>query len=238
MTLLQGKVVLITGATSGLGRVVVRKMAETEARLALTVRHLDTLEAMAAELKLADDRTLLHAADLAVPEEVQALVDAVVARWGGVDILLNVAGGWSGGKRLADTSDQEWQAALSRNLGTAFLIDRAVLPSMLKRGWGRIVNVGSKAAEQPGSRQAGYNVAKAGVVALTQSIAADYRRTGITANVLLPSIIDTTENREQMPDSDFARWVKPDELAATMLFLCSDEAASINGASIRVYGGV
>ena len=128
-----------------------------------------------------------------MPEEVQALVDAVVARWGGVDVLLNVAGGWSGGKRLADTSDQEWQAALNRNLTTTFLINRAVLPSMLKRGWGRIVNVGSKAAEQPGPRQAAYNVAKAGVVALTQSIAADYRRQGICANVLLPSIIDTAQ---------------------------------------------
>jgi NAD(P)-dependent dehydrogenase (short-subunit alcohol dehydrogenase family) len=238
MTQLQGKVVLITGATGGLGRAVVRKAAETDARLALTVRRLDALQELAGQLKLADERTLLHAADLAIPEEAQALVDAVVARWGGVDILLNVAGGWSGGKRLADTSDQEWQSALNRNLTTTFLINRAVLPSMLKRGWGRIVNVGSKAAEQPRPRQAAYNVAKAGVVALTQSIAAEYRRQGITANVLLPSIIDTAENREQMPDGDFSRWVKPDELAATMLFLCSDEAASINGASIRVYGGV
>jgi len=238
MTPLQGKVVLITGAAGVLGRAVVRKMAETGAYLALTARRLEPLQELAAELNLAAERSLLHAADLAAPEQAQALVDALAARWGGVDILLNLAGGWSGGKRLADVSDQEWQAALDRNLTSALHINRAVLPFMVKRGWGRIVNVGSKAAEQPGARQAAYNVAKAGVVALTQSIAADYRRQGISANVLLPSIIDTPDNRAQMPDSDFGRWVKPEELAAMMLFLCSDEAASINGASIAVYGTV
>jgi NAD(P)-dependent dehydrogenase (short-subunit alcohol dehydrogenase family) len=235
---LEDKVVLITGATGGLGPTVVRKVAETRACLALTARRDEALQELAADLGLSEERVLVHGADLASPEEVKALMDRVVARWGGVDILLNVAGGWSGGKRLGDMSDQEWNAELARNLQSAFLVNRAVLPFMVKRGWGRIVNVGSKAAEQPGARQAAYNVAKAGVVALTRSIAADYRRQGITANVLLPSIIDTPDNRKQNPDSDFTRWVKPEELVAAMLFVCSDEAASINGARIPVYGGV
>ena len=124
------------------------------------------------------------------------------------------------------------------NLRSAFLINRAVLPYMASRGWGRIVNIASRAAESPAARQAAYNVAKAGVVALTGSIAAEYRRQGIAANVILPAIIDTPANRAQMPDGDTSRWVKPEELAQLMLYLCSEEAGSLNGASIPVYGRV
>jgi len=109
---------------------------------------------------------------------------------------------------------------------------------MLKKGWGRIVNIASRAAESPGPKQAAYNAAKAGVVALTASIAAEYRRNGIAANAILPSIIDTPQNRSQMPDADRSRWVKPEEIAALVLFLLSDEGGCMNGAAIPVYGRV
>ena len=107
---------------------------------------------------------------------------------------------------------------------------------MLSRGWGRIVNVGSRGAVEAGARQAAYNVAKSGVASLTASIAADYRRQGIAANVILPSMIDTPANRISSPDADTARWVKPEALARLMLYLCSDEGGNLNGASLPVYG--
>jgi len=236
--MIQDRVVLVTGATGAVGRVVARAVAQSGARLALTARQPQALAALAAELALPDERVLAHAADLAVADEVQALIAAIAARWGGVDALLNVAGGWSGGARLADLTEADWDAALDMNLRSAFLINRAVLPYMASRGWGRIVNVASRAAESPTARQAAYNVAKAGGVALTGSIAAEYRRQGIAANVILPSIIDTPANRAQMPDGDASRWVKPEELAQLMLYLCSDEAGGLNGASIPVYGRV
>ncbi len=235
---LQDKVVLITGATGGIGPTLTRRIAATGACLALTARHQEILETLAQDLHLSAERVLLHAADLAVAQEVQELVDATISRWGGIDVLVNIAGGWMGGKRLADLTEEEWDAGLDRNLRTAFLVNRAVLPSMLERGWGRIINFGSRAAVDPNARQAQYNVSKAGVVALTRSVAADYKRQGITANVILPSIIDTPDNRRQTPDADYSRWVKPEDLAALVLYLCTDEAGSINGAAIPVYGSV
>lgn len=231
-------VILITGATGTLGRALVQAADATGARLALTARQTGSLETLAADLGLAPERTRLISADLSDAESVEALVARIAADWGGVDVLLNAAGGWAGGERLADLSPQAWDAQLDLNLRTVYLVCRAVLPTMLQRGWGRIVNVASRAALEPAGRQAAYNVAKAGVVALTASIAQDYRRKGVTANVILPSIIDSAANRVAMPDADYARWVKPTDIASMMLYLCSDQAAAISGASIPMYGGV
>lgn len=235
---LSNKTVLITGASGGLGRVVAQSLAQTGARLALTARRMGDLQALGEALGLSDERLLLIPADLANPAEVAALIEAIAARWGGVDILLNLAGGWGGGADLADTAVEDWERVLQSNLQTAFLINRAVLPYMVKQGWGRIVNIASRAAVEPRARQAAYNVAKAGVVALTASIAAEYRRKGVAANVILPSIIDSAENRAQMGEADRSRWVNPEQLAALLLFLCSPAGGELNGASIPVYGRV
>jgi len=191
---------------------------------------------VAADLGTSKERLLLIPADLTQEQQVEALVEEIAGRWDGVDILVNLAGGWRGGKVVTEMSEEEWERVLDINLRTAFLINRAVLPYMVQRGWGRIVNVASKAVDDPLRRQAGYNIAKAGVLALTRSIAAEYRRRGVAANAILPSIIDTPQNRQRMPDADFSRWVRPEALAQAMLFLCSEEGGSINGAAIRIYG--
>ena len=235
---LSEKVVVITGATGALGRVVSRAFADAGARLALTASRSGALKALAAEIGLPDERALLYAADLSRPEEARALVDAAIARWSEVNVLLNLAGGWAKAGRLSDVTDEEWNGMLDLNLRTCLNMCRAVLPSMEERGWGRIVNIGARSAVDPGTRQAPYDVAKAGVVALTRSIAADYRRRGIAANVILPSTIDTPANRAAMGDADASRWVRPEELAAAMLFLCSEEGGSLNGAVIPVFGRV
>jgi NAD(P)-dependent dehydrogenase (short-subunit alcohol dehydrogenase family) len=230
------KVVLITGATGALGTQVVAAVAPPAARLALTARHLEPLQALAERLSLAGERTLLHPADLAREDDVTALMAAGAARWGGVDVLFNLAGGWSGGARVAEVTLEDWQAALETNLHSALLVDRAVLPYMAARKWGRIINIASRAAEDPGPRQVAYNVAKAGVVALTRSIAAEYRRSGVAAITILPGIIDTPANRDQMPDADFSRWVAPQQIAELLLFLASEAGGNLNGAAIPIYG--
>mgnify|MGYP001090503880 FL=1 len=125
---------------------------------------------------------------------------------------------------------------MTLNLHTAFLLSRAVLPPLLEAGWGRIVHTGSKSALEPRSTVGAYAVSKMGLITLTEVIAAGLKDTGVTANVVLPSTIDTPGNRLAMPSADFGRWVPPDHIAATMHFLCSDAAASINGARIPVYG--
>ena len=232
------KVALITGATGGVGEVVSAHMAKAGYRLTLTARSEDDLTALVSKLEIPKERVMTHTADLTNSESVQKLVEAVEARWGGVDILVNIAGGWRGGKPLGEVTDDEWDATLRLNLHTAFLVNRAVLPHMVEKGWGRIINFSSKAAVSPGPRQAAYNVAKAGVISLTESIAAEYRRKGIAANAILPSIIDTPANRTAMPDADFSRWVRPEELAKLILFLCTEEGGSLNGASVPMYGTV
>ncbi len=236
---LDGKVVLISGATGALGSAVARDFArKTGARLALTGRSEQKLERLATEVGLAAERIFTTPADVAQADGVRDLVEGIVARFGGVDVLLNTVGGWSGGKPLGDTPVEEWDRLLALNLRSAFLLSRAVLPLMLKSGWGRIVHVSSKTAVTPRARQAGYAVAKMGVITLTEVIAAEVKGTGVTANVILPSIIDTPANRDAMPKADPRKWVEPARIAATMRFLCSDDAASINGARIPIYGAV
>jgi NAD(P)-dependent dehydrogenase (short-subunit alcohol dehydrogenase family) len=230
------KTVLITGATGDVGRGITRSISLTGAKMILTGRRQNALEDLAAQLNLQGGRVLLFAADLSNAGEVSGLMGAIKDRFGGADILLNIAGGWSGGAGVADISEEDWDYAMNLNLRSAFLINRAVLPYMIDRGWGRIVNFASKAAEIPAAKQSGYNVSKAGVVALTASIASEYRKKGVSANVLLPSIIDTQGNRKNMPNADFSRWVSVDDLAAVVLMLCGEEGGSINGAKIPVYG--
>lgn len=236
--MLQDKVILITGATGALGSVVTREFAQTQAHLALTGRSEKKLERLAAEIDLPAERVLTVAADVTQADGVENLVATIADRFGQVDVLLNIAGGWSGGKPVSETAVEDWDRLVALNLRSAFLLSRAVLPGMLDAGWGRIVHVSSKTAVTPRAKQAAYAVSKMGLITLTEVIAAEVRGSGVTVNVILPSIIDTPANRKFMPKADPAKWVPPERIAATMRFLCSDGAASTNGARIPIYGAV
>ncbi len=240
---LSEKIVLISGATGALGSAVVREFAHnTEARLALAGRSEQKLARLVEKIDLPGERVFTTTVDATAPESVEASVEAVVARWGSVDVLLNTVGGWGGGKPVGETPVEQWERMLALNLRSAFLLSRAVLPAMLESGWGRVVHVSSKTAVAPRARQVGYAVAKMGVITLTEVIAAELRSqtggSGVTANVILPSIIDTSANRKAMPKADPRKWVEPARIAATMRFLCSDAGASINGARVPIYGAV
>jgi len=236
--MLQDKTILITGATGALGSVVAREFAQTQAYLALTGRSEEKLERLATETGLPAERIFTVAADVTQADGVENLVATVTARFGQVAVLLNVAGGWSGGKSVGETAVEDWDHMLALNLRSAFLLSRAVLPGMIKAGWGRIVHVSSKTAVEPRAKQAAYAASKMGLITLTEVIAAEVKGSGVTANVILPSIIDTPDNRKFIPKADPAKWVPPERIAATMRFLCSDDAASINGARIPIYGAV
>jgi len=123
-------------------------------------------------------------------------------------------------------------------LRSAFLLSRAVQPHILEMDWGRIIHIGSKTGVEPRSRQVGYAVSKMGVITLTEVLAAEVKGTSVTANIILPSVMDTPANRAAMRKANRSRWVAPDRIAATMRFLCSDAAASISGARIRIYGAI
>jgi len=234
---LRDKVVLITGATGALGSVVVREFAQTEAHLALIGRS-EKLERLATEVGLPAERIFTAPADVTQADGVRDLVEAIVARFEQVDVLLNTVGGWSGGKPVGETPVEEWDRMLALNLRSAFILSRMLLPLMLESGWGRILHVSSKTAVAPRARQAAYAVSKMGLITLTEVIAAEVKGSGATANVILPSIIDTLTNRKMMSKADPNKWVPPERIAATMRFLCSDAATSINGARIPIYGAV
>jgi NAD(P)-dependent dehydrogenase (short-subunit alcohol dehydrogenase family) len=236
--MLQNKTILITGATGALGAVVAREFAQTQANLVLTSRSEEKLERLAAEIGLPAERALTVAADVTRDDGVENLVATVADRFGRVDVLLNIAGGWSGGKPVGETAVEDWDRMLALNLRAAFLLSRAVLPAMLEAEWGRIVHVSSKTAVEPRAKQAAYAVSKMGLITLTEVIAAEVKGSGVTANVILPSIIDTPDNRRFMPKADPNKWVEPERIAATMHFLCSTDAAAINGARIPIYGAV
>jgi NAD(P)-dependent dehydrogenase (short-subunit alcohol dehydrogenase family) len=212
--------VLITGASGALGAAVIQEFVRRGAQVTGVGRAWPEPRPPIRTLEL----------DLFDPAQVATLGD-------GFDVLVHVLGGFGGGQPVQDTSDATWAGQLEINLTAAFYAARAVLPGMLARGRGRIVAVGSKAALEPMPRFTAYAVSKAALVALIRGIAAETKASGVTANVVLPSTMDTPANRKAMPDADFAKWVKPESVAAVIGWLASPEAADVTGAVIPVYGG-
>ena len=178
------------------------------------------------------------AADLTVPAEAELAVRKVIETSGKIDALLHLTGGFAGGKPVAETDDAVWMRMLDLNLHTAIHVARAVIPHMLQAGKGRIVAIGSRTGVEPAAGLSAYGVSKAALIALVRTIAAEVRNSGVTANIVLPSVIDTPANRADMPDADFTRWVAPAELADVIVFLASDGARAIRGAAIPVTGRV
>jgi NAD(P)-dependent dehydrogenase (short-subunit alcohol dehydrogenase family) len=213
---LTGQVVLITGASGGLGGAVTQAFREAGAELAETP----------------DAR-----ADLTVPAEAARLAEQVQARWGRLDALVHLVGGFEGGSPVAQTEDRVWRRMLDLNLNTAFYMARAVLPEMMAAGHGRILAIGSRTALDPVATLSAYGVSKAALIALIRTIALEVKGTRITANAVLPSVIDTAANRAANPGADCSRWVRPEAIAQLLVWLASDAAADVNGAAIPIYGG-
>lgn len=230
-----GKVVLVAGGTGGLGRSVSLAFVEEGAKVVVTYRHE---EEFAALLSSAADATGLegHPVDVTDEAAVAELIGKVIAKHGRLDAVVNTIGGYAGGIKLWDLETKVLDSMLDLNLRSGFNLARAVMPALLKQGHGSIVNVGAKAAVDHGAGAAAYAASKAAAVALMDSLAADAKGTGVRVNSILPSIIDTAANRRAMPGADFATWPKPEDLAQVILFLCSDQARSIHGAAIPVYG--
>ncbi len=216
--------VLITGASGGLGTAVSKAFQETGATVIGVAR--DWPEAVS---------FINLSADLTTAEGCDAMVQQALAH-GSIDALVHLLGGFGGGQTIAETSDKTWDGMMTLNLRAAFCAMRAVLKPMTAAKYGRIVAVGSRAAVEPLPNFAGYAVSKAGLVALVKNVAAENKELGITANVVLPSTIDTPLNRKAMPTSDFSRWVKPESIAKTLVFLASREAGDVSGAVIPIYG--
>jgi len=227
------RTVLITGAAGNLGRAVAAAFAAEGARLAL----LDVTEAALehAYPGAVDGRQKL-AVDLLDPQAVEAAVGQVTGALGGPHVLCALVGGFHMGEAVHETPQDKWDLMMTLNAGTLVNTARAVVPRMLKAGGGKIVTVGAGAARQGMAGMGAYCAAKSAVIRLTESMAAELREQNTNVNCVLPSIIDTPQNRAAMPDADPARWVAPQKLAAVIAFLASEEANAMHGAAVPVVG--
>ena len=232
---LTGKVAIVTGAAGNLGGAVCKAFAQRGVRIALVDLEENALESARKRLP-ADSGAAGFAADLIDPGSVADMVTRVKARFGRVDILTNIAGGFTMGPPLHETADKDWEFMMDLNARTVFNACRAVVPLLLERGGGKIVNVSARAATGGKGHMSPYCASKAAVISLTESLAAEHKDTGINVNCILPGTVDTPQNRAAMPDADFSRWVPVAALADVILFLASDDARCVTGAAIPVYG--
>ena len=227
------RTVMITGAAGNLGRAVAAAFAQEAANLVLVDLTSDSLERAFGAATPAMQFVPTNLLDAA---QVQASAGAALGRFGRIDVLCNLAGGFRMGEPVHRTADSTWNFLLDINARTLLHTARAVVPAMLDRGGGRIVNVAAFAARQGQAHMAAYCVAKDAVIRLTEAMSAELREKNINVNCVLPTIIDTPENRAAMPDADPARWVDPQDLARVIHFLASDGARAVHGAALPVTG--
>lgn len=232
---LNDQTVLVTGAAGNLGRAVCTALASEGAKIAMLDISSEALVKARSALPDAAE-TELFPGDLLSSDAIERIVAAVKGRFGRIDVLANVAGGFAMGPPLHETDDATWDRMLDLNLRSVFHCCRAVVPVMLEQGRGSIVNVSARAALAAKGHMGPYCAAKAGVVALTESLAQEHKQAGIRVNAILPGTVDTPENRAAMPDQDHSRWVPPSALADVMVFLASDAAGCVTGAAVPVYG--
>ena len=230
------KTVVITGGTGGLGTALVRRLLAQDYRLAVTYLLPDEAQSFETEFEVDEKRVMLTRVDCANAEAVNSYVKELADRWGEIHGLCSLVGGWAGGRDVEETDDVRFERMLDLNLRSAFYSVRAIVPHLKDAGWGRILLVGSRGAVDHYEAQAAFNIAKAGVAALGQSVATELDGTGVTANVLMPSVIDTPATRRSLPYADYVNWPTPDEIAAVAEFVLSEDSGVMNGALIPVYG--
>ncbi len=228
------QVVLVGGGTGALGRAVSLAFLEEGATVAVTYQRPNELETLQKEAGSAASRIEAYSTDVTSDSSTQKLVAMIVAKHGRLDALVNAVGAYAAGSPLWQTDPQVFDQQFALNFRSGLMLARAAVPAMLKAGRGAIVNVASKAAMDHAPASAAYAASKSAAVAMIDSLAGDLKGTGIRANSILPTIIDTEANRKAMPSADFSKWPKPQEIARVILFLCSDDAKLVHGASITV----
>jgi len=232
----EGKIVLITGGTGALGREVSLAFLKSNAVAAMTYvvdKELPQLESKIGDLI---KKVMLIKADIVDEQQIKKTVSDVVKKYGHIDVLVNLVGGYLGGKKVTEMTEKEWDLMMNLNLKTAFLVSKYVVEQMVKQGSGKVIHVAARLGLKGISGNSAYSASKSGLIRLVESLSDEVKGNNINVNCIMPSIIDTDANRKDMPDADFSKWVKPSEIARVVLFLASEDSRLIHGASIPVYG--
>lgn len=233
---MDSKLALVAGGTGGLGKAVALAFLNAGAKVAVTYVKEEELAALKSAAGQSTASLTAYRVDVTDDTSIRKAVSDIVAAHGRIDVLVNTVGGYAGGLTLWETDASMFSQMLDLNLRSGYLLARNVAPLMLKQKSGAIVNIAAKAAFDHAAGASAYAASKAAAVAMMDCLAEDLKGTGVRVNSVLPSIIDTAANRRAMPNADFAKWPKPEEIARVILFLCRDEARLIHGASIPVYG--
>jgi NAD(P)-dependent dehydrogenase (short-subunit alcohol dehydrogenase family) len=233
---LENRIAVITGATGGLGSTVTRELAAHGANLALLDIDPTRLETLTKSLALPDSRLLSRTVNLLDPAEAKSAAEAVVAKFGKIDILLHLVGGWTGGKTLLQASADDLTFMLNQHVWTSFNVIQAFIPHLVKNGRGRVVMITSPFAARPNAKGGSYAIGKAGQEALMLTLSEELKGTGVTANLLQAKTIDIKREKVSAPSADNATWTTPEELTAGILYLLSDEAGTVNGAKLPLFG--
>ena len=229
----QDQVVVVTGGTGNLGRAVVRAFHAAGAHLVAPDRSTGQAEKILPELAGSGDHMLPEGIDVTNPQQMDQLAQEIRSRFGRIDVLVNTVGGFRAGSPLHETSLETWDFLLNLNARSVFVACRAVIPIMLEQGRGKIVNIGTHSALAARDGEGAYSASKSAVMRLTESMAADYKLSGIQVNAVLPSALVSAEEVATDP----TRGVTPDSVAQVVLALCSDACRIIHGALIPAYGG-
>ncbi len=233
---IENRVVIITGATGGLGRVVAQALAQRGARLALMSTNEERLFQLADNLRLPEERWMTHALDVGDREAVRMAADAVLAKFGRADILLHLVGGWTGGKPVVEVEPGEVSDMLHQHLWTTLFLAQAFVPHMVANGWGRVIAISSQIASRPTAKRAPYAVGKVAEEVLILTLAQELVNSGVTANLIVVNTIDVKHERDRERTPANAAWTTPEEITSAILYLCSDEARTVNGARLPLYG--
>jgi NAD(P)-dependent dehydrogenase (short-subunit alcohol dehydrogenase family) len=235
-TNLEGKTAVVTGVShqGQIGASVAQALANAGAALTICARTAKNVEARAAELRQAGARVIVVAASLTEEPGAKQLIDATMEEYGRIDVLVNLAGGLTRYKPAVEHSLEDWNAELGNNLRSAFLVSREVFPHMQAAGGGTIINFARAGLSQ--ANMVAYNCAKAGIEALTRTLALEGRDSGIRVNAVAPGLVDTASNIAAMKPKDLKHWTRREDIAEAVVFLASPASAGITGQVVAVTG--
>jgi NAD(P)-dependent dehydrogenase (short-subunit alcohol dehydrogenase family) len=230
------QVVLVTGAAGNLGAVVTKAYQKAGAKLALVERDMDRMVTLFPDMDSSPDYLLIDSIDITSVDSVARMAQIVIEHFKRIDVLVCTVGGYRAGTPLHETPVETWDFMQNLNARSVFITCQAVIPHMLKHGSGKIISIAARPGLKGGRNMAAYSASKSAVIRLTESMSAELKRKNINVNCVLPGTIDTPQNRQAMPDADFANWVAPQAIADAILFLSSRAGRAVQGAALPVTG--